>query len=592
MSFLTELRRRRVFRVAAAYAVVGWLLVQVASILVPTYEIPLWLMQAFVTLVIAGFPIALVLAWVFEFSPQGVRRTVSADTNEPVVSHSSIVGYLVIAVAAGGVGAGSFWFLSRDVDGRWFREQAIPEIEDYLTAGDWEAAFALAEEAQTRVPDDPELAELWPRLSYITDLLSDPPGATVFRRAYEAPESDWVVLGQTPLEDIRIPFGLSRLKLELDGRLPLLRTVGGAILNELGPEAALSFAIGPETFRLETRETLPESKIRISAWTEGVGDGPIAFADYFLDRTEVTNAQFKAFVDAGGYGRKELWEPIVRDGEVLAWEEAMKLLTDRTGRPGPSTWEAGDFPEGRGDFPVSGVSWYEAAAYARFKDEELPTAYHWERARASAEAPWVLGASNVDSEGPRTVMAGDAMSYVGAYDLAGNVREWTATASADRFIIAGGSWNDPPYVAAQPLTTTAPPLDRSAANGFRLAIIADEPAVRERAAAPFRVRSVPMHEPVSAETYAAYAAMFAYDKSPLNASVVAEQETRLWVRQRVTFDAAYRGERMALYLYLPKTGLPPYQTVVYWGGGNAYILDSIDDYATDFDFMVDRKSVG
>jgi predicted esterase len=218
--------------------------------------------------------------------------------------------------------------------------------------------------------------------------------------------------------------------------------------------------------------------------------------------------------------------------------------------------------------------------------QELPTAYHWERARASAEAPWVLAASNVDSEGPRTVMAGDAMSYVGAYDLAGNVREWTATASADEFIIAGGSWNDAPYVAAQPLQTTALPLDRSAANGFRLAIIADEPAVRERAAAPFRVRSVPMHEPVSAETYGAYAAMFAYDKSPLNASVVGEQETRLWVRQRVMFDAAYRGERMVLYLYLPTTGMPPFQAVVYWPGGNAHILASIDDYVTDFDFIL------
>jgi dienelactone hydrolase len=591
VSFLAELRRRQVFKVAAAYAVVGWLLIQVASIILPTYEAPQWVMQAFVTVVISGFPIALVLAWAFEISPEGVRRTLSTATAEPIASRSSIAGYLVIAILAGGAGAGSFWLLSRDVDNQWFHEEAIPAIEGHLTVGDWDAAYAIAEEAQARVADDPELAELWPRLSYRTDISSEPPGATVFRRAYDASESEWKELGRTPLEGIRIPFGLSRLKLELEGYLPLLRTVGGGSLSprlgQLNTTGSLDVAVGPETYRLDTQESLPEGKVRVPAWTEIIDGAPVAFSDYFLDRTEVTNAQFKVFVDAGGYQRRELWEPVVHNGKVVPWEEAMTSLTDRTGRPGPSTWEAGDFPRAQGDFPVSGVSWYEAAAYARFMGQELPTAYHWRRARAGAEAPWTLAASNLSGDGPREVTASRAMSYVGAYDLAGNVREWTATASEDELIIAGASWNDQPYVAAQPLITTAPPLDRSPGNGFRLAIIEDEPGVRAYAAAPFNgVRGAQDKQPVGEETYAAYAAMFAYDSSPLNASIDAEQETRLWTRQRITFDAAYGDDRMVLYLYLPTAGSPPYQTVVYWPTGTAYLLNSLDDYPTDFDFIL------
>jgi predicted esterase len=591
VSFLAELRRRRVFRVAAAYAVVGWLLIQVASILLPTYEMPLWVMQAFVTLVIVGFPIALVLAWVFELSPQGVRRTISADTNEPVVSHSSIVGYLVIAVAAGGIGAGSFWFLSRDVDGRWFREQAIPQIEAHLTAADWEPAFALAEEAQARVPDDPELAELWPELSWHVTISSDPPGATVFRRPYNAPDDQWQELGRTPLEGIRIPFGLSRLKFERDGYSPLFRAIGGGApyrqLRELN-NTSLDFGIGVDTYRLETRESLPEGKVRVPAWTENIGGAQATFSDYFLDRTEVTNSQFKAFVDAGGYARKELWEPVVRAGVVVPWEEAMALLTDRTGRPGPSTWEAGDFPEAQDDLPVSGVSWYEAAAYARFMEQELPTAYHWRRARSVAAAPWEAPVSNLDGEGPRAVTASQAMSHVGAYDLAGNVREWTSTALDDELIIAGGSWNDDPFVGFQSLVTSAPPLDRSPGNGFRLAITHDDPAVRTLAETPMLAgpNGRPDGEPVAAETYAAYSAMFAYDKTPLNATIEAEEETRLWTRQRITLDAAYRHERVVLYLYLPADRSPPFQTVLYWPTSIAYLVGSIDDYAPDFDFIV------
>ena len=89
---------------------------------------------------------------------------------------------------------------------------------------------------------------------------------------------------------------------------------------------------------------------------------------YFIDRTEVTNAEFEEFVDAGGYHRQEYWHhEFRRDGRTLTWEEAMTRLVDSTGRPGPATWEVGNYPAGQDDYPVGGVSWYEAAAYAAFR---------------------------------------------------------------------------------------------------------------------------------------------------------------------------------------------------------------------------------
>ena len=87
--------------------------------------------------------------------------------------------------------------------------------------------------------------------------------------------------------------------------------------------------------------------------------------------------------------------------------------------------------------------------------------------------------------------------------------------------------------------------------------------------------------------YSAYGRVFAYDSAaPLNASIDAEQSTRLWTRQRIVFDAAYGGERMVLYLYLPSTGVPPYQTVIYWPGAAAAVLGSIDEYSRYMDFVV------
>jgi len=82
---------------------------------------------------------------------------------------------------------------------------------------------------------------------------------------------------------------------------------------------------------------------------------PVRLADFLVDRLEVTNAQYKAFVDAGGYGKPDYWDQeFVRDGRRLTFAEAMALFVDQTGRPGPATWEGGDIPRGQEDLPVGG----------------------------------------------------------------------------------------------------------------------------------------------------------------------------------------------------------------------------------------------
>jgi len=78
MSFLGEIKRRKVFQVAVAYAVVAWVLIEVASVLLPTFEAPEWVMRAFSFAVIAGFPLAVILSWVFDITPAGVVRTPAA----------------------------------------------------------------------------------------------------------------------------------------------------------------------------------------------------------------------------------------------------------------------------------------------------------------------------------------------------------------------------------------------------------------------------------------------------------------------------------------------------------------------------------
>src|SRR5436189_6350836 len=77
--FFSELKRRNVYKVAVAYAIVGWLVVQIATQVFPFLEIPNWIVRLVIVLVAIGFPIALVIAWAFEVTPEGLKRTELAD---------------------------------------------------------------------------------------------------------------------------------------------------------------------------------------------------------------------------------------------------------------------------------------------------------------------------------------------------------------------------------------------------------------------------------------------------------------------------------------------------------------------------------
>ncbi len=105
-TLLAEFKRRNVYKVAVAYAVVAWLLIQAASILFPTFEAPTWVMKVFVAAVAAGFPISLVIAWAFELTPEGLKRTEAISADEPKRRWSRrkfIGGVGVVAVLAGGL---------------------------------------------------------------------------------------------------------------------------------------------------------------------------------------------------------------------------------------------------------------------------------------------------------------------------------------------------------------------------------------------------------------------------------------------------------------------------------------------------------
>ncbi len=461
---------------------------------------------------------------------------------------------------------------------RWALETAMPEIERSLDKDDSTAAFKLVEQARPYVADNLRFQALSARVVRVISIETTPPGADVFIRDYSDLDPKWEPIGKSPLKELKVPQGFKRWKITM----PEYECAEGSLLTTREPVQL--------KVKLDQAGTIPPGMVRIQgqkfkanlAWLDSRSLPELNLSDFLLDRFEVTNLRFKEFVAAGGYSKPEYWKHrFVKDGIELSWHGAMKLFVDQTGRPGPATWNNGDFPKGQQDYPVGGVSWYEAAAYAEFAGKRLPTVYHWSLAAGDwshVDVGYIIPLSNFGGTGPAPVGTFQGMTSHGIYDMAGNVKEWCFNEAPQGYrVLAGGGWSEPEYLFGA--ADKYPALFRGANFGFRCMKLLADDGVWEQAACPIQYRpprQLSDQKPCSDDVFEAYKRLYDYSKSELQPTIEATEDLDIYTRrQKVSFNAAYGNERMIAYLYIPRTGKPPFQTVVYWPGGSAHVLHSI-----------------
>jgi eukaryotic-like serine/threonine-protein kinase len=512
-------------------------------------------------------------------------RAVLHRLRRPQIAIPTIAAILVIVLVTG-------WFFNKQANIRWAREEALPQIEQLIRNWQFTDAYKLAEQAEMYIPRDPMLAMLIPMCSFNIDIDTEPPGANIYIKEYHFPESEWNYLGVSPIEGIRLPVGIFRWKIEKEGYETVMAAASTWDI-QIGSENTFA----PNHFMrvLDEIESVPPGMTRVA----GAQTPLVTLDDFFIDRYEVTNRRYKDFIDNGGYRSREYWKyEFIKDGRILSREEAMGEFVDQSGRPGPSTWLAGHYLEGEGDHPVSGISWYEAAAYAEFAGKRLPTVHHWGLARGEQSSlirwPQIAGFatfapySNFGEGGPVPVGSLHGITSYGAYDMAGNVREWCWNETDMGRILRGGSWIDPPYMFGA--RSQAPPFDRSSTNGFRCALYPEVDEIPEQAFAKATFRELIdfyQEEPVSDQIFQVYKDQFSYDRTALNTHVEWRDESSdEWIQEKVTFNAAYGNERIIAHLFLPKNIEPPFQTVVYFPGSSAVFGNSSEDLAGFFEFPV------
>ena len=511
-----------------------------------------------------------------------------------------VVAALLVLCAGG-------WFAWRAANVRWARAR-IAQVVALAEAGRYLDAYDLGVTVESRLPGDPAIAKALSAISDTISVSTEPAGAAVYLKPFTAGNAASAarrLLGTSPIAGIRIARGEYVLSMEKDGYAPVERTISG-VASRAG-----ALTITPPPIRVQQR-LLPASAVparmvfvpggdyRLISWSRPT-DRRVRLDDYFIDKYEVSNQEYKEFINAGGYVKREFWKnPFVKDGRTISWDEAMGTLVDRTGLAGPRTWSNQSVPDGKADHPVTDITWYEAAAYAVFRGKRLPTIFQWEKAARNGYAPpagvaampWgpfypgdpLTERANFGTAPWPAASAAYGMSTFGAYNMAGNVAEWTLNDSSDGFLATGGAWGDPTYMFSQ--FGGRPGFFSSEKLGFRCARVALDSAGDQGAMRIELDREVPQYTSPSPEAFAKLASSYSYTATPLEARIEQTTETPEWKREKITFTGA-NGARAIAYLYLPHHTRRPLQVMHYVpagdvDGGFRSLPDAMEDRMAPF----------
>ena len=446
-------------------------------------------------------------------------------------------------------------------------------------SGRFADAYTALTQAERALPGDSAVARLMPKVADILTVTSEPAGARVYIQRFAAEAADHpgdsVLLGETPIRERRMARGDYRLVFVKDGFIPVA-TPSAAHGSRprrsgyrTGEAVTISVRLAPTAAAPPDMVLVPGGSYRLVGPKMPLGL-EARLDDYFIDKYEVSNEQYRAFVAAGGYRAPSL-----------------QRFTDRSGMSGPRGWTGQEYPQGQARYPVTDVSWTEAAAYCAAAGKRLPTVFEWEKAARNGSTapgegvmmPWgYVRAGDATSLRANFGGSGTApvdaypfgISTYGAYNMAGNVKEWTANPLQDGYGVTGGSWEDPMY-----LYSTFGALGSGASSrslGFRCARVAGTPVAGHDQGA-FRIPlegSTPRYTPVSEAAFRALLEHYRYDPRPLEAAVLETVETPDWRRQRIRY-VALEGDTALAYVYLPRQAAPPYQTIVYLSSTAAFI---------------------
>jgi len=564
----------------------SWIVLEITEYLIENFGLHENARRILLILLLALLPVAIFLAWFLTRQTGG--RTKGRPKPVLLFNRRRIVipATLIVMAALISFGLG-YQHKSRlehalQVTLPGLRED-IKQVNEFDGIQNWEV-FDKARKLKKILGDHPEFYHLWHDITIDINVSTNPQQAAIYARSYGGPDTTWQFLGESPLEAVALPRGLSQIKLEKPGFV----TTYDLVYTSFNWPSEFE----PRHYRLHRPDEVPEGMVFAPGFTGDwfkTGSLPQKTAgDFWVDLYEVSNIQYKSFLHAGGYADFSYWiYPFVEDKDTLSWEDAMARFRDQTGQPGPAGWIMGEFPKGQEHWPVSGISWFEAAAYATFMDKDLPTVYHWSYLSELQASPELVKHGNFESNILGPVGSYNNMTRHGTYDLPGNVSEWNFNARANYRAILGGNYREPAYFYNDVYHVS--PWTRSDRIGFRcIRYINDTLKNDLNSSNPNPIRDFSEAKPVSDEVFEMYKRRYRYEKADLNPEVRERIDSTDWILELVVVEVPYEDTPMQLLIYLPKNFDPPYQSIIYWPGDDPLHADALEDITMGgiFDFFM------
>ena len=407
---------------------------------------------------------------------------------------------------------------------------------------------------------------------YVTDSISINTGDKnydIFFKINNDSLSQWKSIGRSPNLE-RVPYARLDLKF-VDGENIFVSLYNHTYFLRQGN---ISF-IFPESDKNIPKNHVLFPGVKNSLSLPGLDHlEPINMNPYSISKFEVTNGEYYDFLNSEEYNESNNWPfPITIENKTIQLIDVKSVFTDQYGSSGPSNWSYGNFPEGQKDLPVTGISWFEAYAYAKFKGLSLPNIYQWENAANLSGSTNLIKRSNFSKQQLIKYDDPKTKNVYGINNLAGNVREWMSNPNNEsnkNRAILGGCFLDETYSYNDYYSQDA--FDRSIGNGIRLVFNPNEDPQVNTDSFGVDVRDFVNVEDVSDDVFRYYLSQYDYEYS--NKNIITEHIDSLSkgiVIEKYKMPAAYGDGKEILsgYVFYDKNIKKKYKPIIYFPGSNA-----------------------
>ena len=528
MSFIDEVKQSKSFKLTASYLGICFVILQVLDPLTERGIIDDNFFKVIIYVIISGIPFPLVYGF---FSDRQRVKLLNKKPNLNVIV--SILAMFAV-----------FYLSVKNIELRQSSERLtslddeLEEIIEKFDKGDNRFVFDKTRELLKKFPENKILKLYNEKSSYTIDIITGVANVPVWIKYGK--DTIWNEIGNTPIKNLRVPsilpFNDYQLKFDVSNRTIItMPNMSGEFNFEQINKFPSNHAIIPGT---ENIMILP-----------GIDFGSIAIETFSISKTEVSNKEFQRFVNDGGYENRDFWDfPIEINGVKYTYKETIKKFVDKHEQFGPSNWSYGQFGDNGENLPVTGVSWFEARAYARYAGFKLPNLFQWIYAAGLAgfisEIP-DMSKSNLKSSSLCFVDDSRGENYFGIKNIAGNVREWVTNPqgkSKTKFSILGGSYFDNEYSFNDYHSIS--PFDRSIGNGFRVVQSLDEGSLDtlDNFIINYAERDILKEKDVSDDVFNLYKKQFNYDQYELDIKVDSIFDVENYITYRFETSPPYDSD--------------------------------------------------